>query len=173
MELMVGGGIACAIILVFPISHRLRGIWVSQSVRLPPKLRRMAIWAAEFKLLLTQVGSRMMLTLLGLVIGVTVHLFAVCMAFLVERALGYDLAFWQCLAMVPPALLLTYLPISIAGWGTREATLIFGFGLFGLPPSAGFLRPCKSTCNGSSVPSSGPPSVPRSSAAPRSRPRWS
>jgi uncharacterized membrane protein YbhN (UPF0104 family) len=63
----------------------------------------------------------------------------VLIAFLVVRALGHDLAFWQCLAVVPPALLLSYLPISIAGWGTREVSMIFGFSLFGLPAADGFL----------------------------------
>jgi glycosyltransferase 2 family protein len=139
MELIVGGGMVCAIVLVLPISHRLRHVWRTLSSRAPPRLRRALIWAAEFKLLLTRVGSRIGVTVLGLTIGVAVHLLAVCMAFLVVRALGYDLAFWQCLAVVPPALLLTYLPISIAGWGTREATMIFGFSLFGLPATGGFL----------------------------------
>lgn len=139
MELIVAGAIACALTLVLPTSRGMRRIWHRLRSRSPPKLRRLLIWVAEFKMVLTRIGSHLGLTLMGLAIGAVVHLLAVCMAFLVVRALGYNLAFWQCLAVVPPALLLTYLPISIAGWGTREATMIFGFSLFGLPASGGFL----------------------------------
>jgi hypothetical protein len=60
-------------------------------------------------------------------------------AYLVVHALGYSLALWQCLAIIPPVMLLAFLPISIAGWGTREATLMFGLQLFGVPPTGGFL----------------------------------
>jgi len=34
---------------------------------------------------------------------------------------------------VPPVLLVTTLPISIAGWGVREAAMVVAFGLIGVP----------------------------------------
>jgi glycosyltransferase 2 family protein len=139
MEVIVAAGIACAVILVLPVSQGMRGIWQGLLRRAPPKLQQILIWVAELRGLLTQIGGHIGLTVLGLALGVVVHLLAVCVAFLVARALSYELAFWQCLAVVPPALLLTYLPISVAGWGTREATMVFGFSLFGLPTTAGFL----------------------------------
>jgi uncharacterized membrane protein YbhN (UPF0104 family) len=49
----------------------------------------------------------------------------------VGRALGlrYDLVTY--LAIVPPALVLTVIPISIAGWGVREGVLVSLFSLIG------------------------------------------
>jgi hypothetical protein len=51
--------------------------------------------------------------------------------FAVGRALGlrYDLLTY--LAIVPPALVLTVIPISIAGWGVREGALVGLFSLIG------------------------------------------
>jgi uncharacterized membrane protein YbhN (UPF0104 family) len=51
--------------------------------------------------------------------------------FAVGRALGlrYDLVTY--LAIVPPALVLTVIPISIAGWGVREGVLVSLFSLIG------------------------------------------
>lgn len=139
MEAIVGCGIACALVFVLPIPRSLRRLWRKLLNRVPAKLRDFLIWAAELKVLLTRISMEVRLSSLGLSLGVLVHLMTVFIAFLVVRALGHDFAFWQCLAVVPPALLLSYLPISIAGWGTREASMIFGFSLFGLPTADGFL----------------------------------
>lgn len=51
--------------------------------------------------------------------------------FAVGRALGlrYDLLTY--LAIVPPALVLTVIPVSIAGWGVREGVLVGLFSLIG------------------------------------------
>ncbi len=37
-----------------------------------------------------------------------------------------------CILAVPPALFVSYMPFSIAGWGVREASLTMAFGLFGI-----------------------------------------
>lgn len=50
-------------------------------------------------------------------------------------ALGLHLSIsWlQCLVVVPVAMLMTALPISIGGWGVREGSFVVGFGLIGVP----------------------------------------
>jgi uncharacterized membrane protein YbhN (UPF0104 family) len=60
-----------------------------------------------------------------------VPLLAMLAFFAVGRALGlrYDLVTY--LAIVPPALVLTVIPISIAGWGVREGVLVSLFSLIG------------------------------------------
>lgn len=60
-----------------------------------------------------------------------VPLLAMLAFFAVGRALGlrYDLLTY--LAIVPPALVLTVIPISIAGWGVREGALVSLFSLIG------------------------------------------
>jgi uncharacterized membrane protein YbhN (UPF0104 family) len=45
--------------------------------------------------------------------------------------------FGQVLQLVPPVMLITMLPISIAGWGVREASMGLVFGAAGLPTSEG------------------------------------
>lgn len=37
-----------------------------------------------------------------------------------------------CILAVPPALFVSYMPFSIAGWGVREASMVMAFGLFGI-----------------------------------------
>lgn len=60
-----------------------------------------------------------------------VPLFAMLAFFATGQALGlrYDLLTYM--AVVPPALVLTVIPISIAGWGVREGALIGLFSLIG------------------------------------------
>jgi len=39
--------------------------------------------------------------------------------------------------LIPPILLITMMPISIAGWGVREATMMVAFGYAGLAQTDG------------------------------------
>ncbi len=50
-------------------------------------------------------------------------------------ALGLELEVtWvDCIALFPPVLLVTTLPISIAGWGVREGAMVAAFSLVGVP----------------------------------------
>lgn len=54
------------------------------------------------------------------------------MVWIVAKDMGYDLSFTGLLAIMPVSLFIAALPISIAGWGIREASLVFGLGLIGL-----------------------------------------
>ena len=45
--------------------------------------------------------------------------------------------FGQIFQLLPPVMLITMLPISIAGWGVREATMGLAFGYAGLLPNEG------------------------------------
>ncbi|HEX2114237.1 MAG TPA: lysylphosphatidylglycerol synthase transmembrane domain-containing protein [Alphaproteobacteria bacterium] len=66
--------------------------------------------------------------------AVVVHLGVVTSAWLVARALAIDVTLIDCLVLVPPVVLLTTLPISIAGWGVRESATVIAFGFVGVPP---------------------------------------
>lgn len=68
-------------------------------------------------------GSAITQTGLSLII----HLLAMACIFTIGRSVGLDLPFLAFLVLVPPALLLTIIPVSLAGWGIRESALI---GLF-------------------------------------------
>jgi uncharacterized protein (TIRG00374 family) len=136
---IVAGSAAGALLLLLPVSQGMRTLWRSLLQRVPPKLRGVLQWVGELKALVARLCADAGLGTATFGIGIVVHLQTVLMAYLVVHALGYSLAFWQCLAIIPPVMLLAYLPISIAGWGTREATLMFGLQLFGIPPTGGFL----------------------------------
>ena len=71
-----------------------------------------------------------------LVLSVTVHIFTVVGMYMLGRGvgLGYDLATYM--VIVPPVLLLTVVPISLAGWGVREGAMIGLFLLIGADKSS-------------------------------------
>lgn len=60
-----------------------------------------------------------------------VHLFAMVAFFALGNAVGMDASLLTYLAIVPPAILLTVVPISLAGWGVREGALVGLFTLIG------------------------------------------
>jgi uncharacterized membrane protein YbhN (UPF0104 family) len=63
--------------------------------------------------------------------GLLVQLLSVMLFFLLSRAIGVPLPFLDCLLVVPPALLISALPLSLSGWGVREGALAGGFALVG------------------------------------------
>ena len=66
-----------------------------------------------------------------------VHFLAVVVAWCVVQSIAAPVLFSQVFQLVPPVMLITMLPISIAGWGVREATMGMAFGYAGLMPSEG------------------------------------
>lgn len=52
------------------------------------------------------------------------------------RGLDIPVGVVDCLVLVPPVFLLTTLPISVAGWGVREAAMVSAFGFIGVPQSS-------------------------------------
>jgi len=52
------------------------------------------------------------------------------------RGLDINVSVVDCLVLVPPVFLLTTLPISVAGWGVREAAMVSALGFIGVPQSS-------------------------------------
>jgi uncharacterized membrane protein YbhN (UPF0104 family) len=71
------------------------------------------------------------------VLSVLVHVLAVVVAWCVAQSIAAPVVFSQIFQLIPPVMLITMLPISIAGWGVREATLGLAFGYAGLMTSEG------------------------------------
>ncbi len=65
--------------------------------------------------------------------AVLVHLGVIASVWLLALALGVGAGFVVCLVLVPPIVLLTTLPVSLAGWGVRESASVAGFALVGVP----------------------------------------
>src|SRR6266851_2382898 len=68
---------------------------------------------------------------------VLVHVLAVFIAWCVVQSIGAPVTFGQIFQLIPPVMLITMLPISIAGWGVREATMGLAFGYAGLMTNEG------------------------------------
>ena len=66
-----------------------------------------------------------------------VHVLTVVIAWCVAKSIAAPVDFGQTFQLVPPVMLITMLPISIAGWGVREATMSMAFGYAGLMASEG------------------------------------
>lgn len=71
------------------------------------------------------------------VLSLLIHVMAVVIAWCAVRAIAAPADFEQVFLLVPPIMLITMLPISIAGWGVREATMMVAFGYAGLAPADG------------------------------------
>ena len=65
--------------------------------------------------------------------GLVTHVNISFAVFLLATGLALKVTWLDCLVLVPPVLLVTTLPISIAGWGVREAATVVAFGLVGVP----------------------------------------
>ncbi len=71
------------------------------------------------------------------VLSLLVHVLAVVIAWCVVQSIAAPVMFSQIFQLVPPVMLITMLPISIAGWGVREATMGLAFGYAGLMTNEG------------------------------------
>lgn len=52
----------------------------------------------------------------------------------VALSLSVEIDLGTCMALIPPVLFLAMLPISFAGWGIRESTMVLALGLVGISP---------------------------------------
>ena len=71
------------------------------------------------------------------VLSLLVHVLAVVIAWCVVQSIAAPVVFSEIFQLVPPVMLITMLPISIAGWGVREATMGLAFGYAGLMTNEG------------------------------------
>lgn len=65
-----------------------------------------------------------------------IHLLLVSSAWLFLEAVSTPVGFGPLLALVPGVFLLTVLPVSLGGWGVREATMVAALTPLGVPAAA-------------------------------------
>jgi uncharacterized membrane protein YbhN (UPF0104 family) len=68
--------------------------------------------------------------------GVANHLCRTAMVFCLAMALGIAVTPLDVFALVTPALLIAMVPITLAGWGLREAVFMQAFSLAAVPPDS-------------------------------------
>jgi uncharacterized protein (TIRG00374 family) len=66
-------------------------------------------------------------------LALTVQLGRCLMYFCIFRAFSAEIAFLDCIALIPIVSVVTLIPISVAGLGVREGALVVLFGLVGVP----------------------------------------
>lgn len=71
------------------------------------------------------------------ILSILVHVLAVVIAWCVVQSIAAPVRFSDVFLLVPPVMLITMMPISIAGWGVREATMGLAFGFAGLAANEG------------------------------------
>jgi uncharacterized membrane protein YbhN (UPF0104 family) len=80
---------------------------------------------------------RTALTISGL--SIFIHLLTVVAAWGAAKSIAAPLSFVDALFLVPPVMLISTIPISIAGWGLREGVMMVAFGYAGLQQSDGLV----------------------------------
>ena len=70
-------------------------------------------------------------------LSLAIHMLAVVAAWCCVMAIHATASFAQIFLLIPPIMLITMLPISIAGWGVREASMTVAFGYAGLMTAEG------------------------------------
>lgn len=128
---------------VFPLLTAIAGLgmvvlmgldWLPAALRRWAVIRGMASLAADSRRLFLKPHAATVLAwvLIGHVnLAMVVH----ALAF----GLGLDVSLLDCLVLVPPVILVTTLPISIAGWGVREMAMVTAFGFVGVPAASGLV----------------------------------
>lgn len=74
-----------------------------------------------------------------LALSFVVHLMTVLAAWCMVQSVSASASFALLLFMVPPVILIATVPVSIAGWGVREGSMIVAFAYAGLPQSDGLV----------------------------------
>lgn len=121
---------AAAITAVASVLLILLGPWIAARPRIVALATRLGVeraLAATSRLLRDPLAALALLAM-----SIVPHALNVAMAWCAARALGLDVGWDILLIAVPLALLVMTLPISVAGWGVREAVLIFALGLGGI-----------------------------------------
>lgn len=72
-------------------------------------------------------------------LSLLLHIMTSLVIYAIARSLGLGIGVVECLVLVPPVILLTILPISLAGWGVRELGMISALGYAGISSSDALL----------------------------------
>src|SRR5262249_21273202 len=71
--------------------------------------------------------------------SVAIHLLTVAAAWCCVKAVAAPVSFAQVLFLIPPVILISSIPVSIAGWWVRESSMIMAFAYAGLSQSDGLI----------------------------------
>nr|AEQ20365.1 hypothetical protein [uncultured bacterium CSL1] len=90
-------------------------------------------WALQLAGSVRQVFMNPLTCLMATTLVILGHSTFCMMAYLLAQSLNIDLTLVEALMYIPIVMLVTVLPISIGGWGVREAGMVALLGLSGIP----------------------------------------
>lgn len=122
-------GIALAGVVGFVVFHQVRHLHALGRLRGIRMVRELSEHLAR---VLRSWGA----VALHVAVGMAVHVFTVLALFCLGRAVGLNFDLATYMIIVPPVILLTVVPISLAGWGVREGAMIGLFLLLGADQAA-------------------------------------
>jgi len=64
--------------------------------------------------------------------GILGHITIAISVYFIAKSIDLDVTVVNCIVLMPPVMLVTTLPISIAGWGVREGAMVAAFALVGV-----------------------------------------
>ena len=128
------GGAAFWVIPAFIVAGALGFVALMTFDRLPPGFMRWRLVAAIGRL---SADARRALidpaygpAVIGLSLFIQIAVSSTI--WLIAVALHVEVGWFDCLILVPPVMLISMVPISIAGWGVREGAMVTALGLVGV-----------------------------------------
>ena len=103
--------------------------------QLPPRIERTRLVSELRQLrdaLRSVFGNASVCSFAGMY-GVSMYILNTALVWYVATDVDIDVGFVECLVVVPLAFLISFVPVSIAGWGLREGAMITGFAYVGMP----------------------------------------
>lgn len=124
---VLAGGLLFA---VFALRHRPLAFWLGLLNRTPLRHMLDPLQRAARKI----ASPRTLVAALAL--SLAGQLVAILAIFIIATGNGLKVHLLDCILVLPPVMLLSALPISIAGWGVREGAMMIAFGLLGVSREA-------------------------------------
>ncbi|MDH4199234.1 MAG: flippase-like domain-containing protein [Spirochaetia bacterium] len=72
-------------------------------------------------------------------LSIAVHCLIAVFVYALAKAVHVPIGLSECLLLIPLVLLVSMIPVSIAGWGVREGAMVVAFGFFHISPGDSML----------------------------------
>lgn len=112
------------------------GVWLSyyiQRLLLPYQRLRIVRWSMHLIECVHLLVRYPLTTVISLTVGIVSHVCFSMAGYVLAQSMGMELSMLHSIALIPLVLLISTLPISIGGWGVREASMVTMLGIVGVP----------------------------------------
>ncbi len=137
LALRVGSAVPILLACLIVVGGALGLLAIFNLQRFPTSVKKLRFWplVENFSDSLRRLIGAPLPSLVAITLSLAIHASALYTTAVLSDALGAPLGMLNALLIVPTVLVISALPVSIGGWGVREAGLAGGFALLGLPPA--------------------------------------